>query len=332
MNKYRLKRSLLIITVLMLLVSLVACGKEDKNTSTYSYPVTGSYQESAVAAENYGGFSPRQAMGSYEENGFADVVESSATGTAETALTASTSAEKIIYEANATLESTEFDATVEALEAMIEKQEGWIESSSLSGNSYSNLSRGSASRRSADYTIRFPSEKFAEVMSELPTLGNVPYSHVYTENVTAQYYDTEARRNSYAAQEQRLLELLDKAETVSDVIEIENELTEVRYRIESLETSLRSWDRRVNWSTLYLTVNEVFEYTPEKPRSYFSSLGEALSDGIELLGDFFLGLAEMLPVLLVVIILIILLILGVKRIICRKKKNKKNTDEQKENS
>ena len=158
---------------------------------------------------------------------------------------------------SATVETTEFDATISALEAMIDSYGGWVESSSVNGAKYSSISRGSKTNRSASYTVRVPNGKFNSMMSDLSSLGNIPYSHVYTENVTSQYYDTQARLQTYQAQEKRLMELLDKAETVSDVIEIENELTEVRYRIESLQTSLRGWDRRVSWSTLYLTINEV---------------------------------------------------------------------------
>ena len=150
-------------------------------------------------------------------------------------------------------------------------------------------------------------------MGALSSLGNVPYSHVYTENVTAEYYDTKARLTTYEAQEKRLLELLDQAETVSDVIEIENELTDVRYRIESLQTSLRGWDRRVNWSTLYLAVNEVKEYTPQEKRSYGSRLKDSVEDGIEELGEFFLDFVEALPILILLLVALIIVILIIKK-------------------
>ena len=115
-------------------------------------------------------------------------------------------------------------------------------------------------------------------------------------------------------------ELLDKAETVSDVIEIENELTEVRYRIESMQTSLRNWDRRVSWSTVRLTVNEVSEYTPEVQKGYGERLKEALMEGLDNLSWYFIDFVEALPVLAFFLLLLIILILILKRVICSPKR------------
>lgn len=225
--------------------------------------------------------------------------------------------EKIIYSSDVTLETTDFESTTASVMALIDRSGGWLESSSVSGANYNSLAKGAKMSRSASYTIRVPNEKFDGIMSDLNTLGNVPYSHVYTENVTAQYYDTQARLTTYQAQEKRLLELLDEAQSVSDVIEVENELTEVRYRIESLQTSLRNWDRRVSWSTIYLTVNEVSEYTPEKKISYGKRLVNALRYGMEDLGDTFVDFVEVLPVLIFLVLLLIVLILVVKKAVRR---------------
>ena len=65
-----------------------------------------------------------------------------------------------------------------------------------------------------------------------------------------------------------------------------------------MQTSLRGWDRRVSWSTIYLTINEVKEYTPSKTKSYGEKLADAFAYGIENLGEVFVGFVEMLPVLL----------------------------------
>lgn len=315
------KLTVLLLTVLMLfaLCGCRVCRTENEKSAQAAMPADGmlyDYEESAVAAGKYGGFAPNAVMSTMARTAGpeeAPVPEPSGSdgGTKETS--ADLDPEKIIYSANASLETTEFENTLSALNALIDRLGGWVESSSVSGSDFNTLSRGAKTRRSADYTIRVPNEKFDELMKELPALGNVPYSHVYTENVTAEYYDTETRLKTYEAQEQRLMELLDMAETVSDVIEIENELTEVRYRIESLKTTLRGWDRRVSWSTLYLSVSEVVEYTPQEKQQYGSRLAEALSDGIEELGEFFLDFVEVLPILLLLLAVLVAVILAVKK-------------------
>lgn len=307
-----MKKVLALLMALAMLFALCGCsgnffaGRKDgfarETAADMEYvpsPVmVNSYDAAAVAEESYGGFAVN---GAFAASGVSSK-------NAE-----NIDLEKIIYSADATVETTEFDKTIAALEQLIEKLGGWTESGSVSGTGYDALSRGKQASRNANYTIRVPNEKFEELMGELSSLGNVPYSHIYTENVTAEYYDTKARLTTYEAQEKRLLELLDQAETVSDVIEIENELTEVRYRIESLQTSLRGWDRRVNWSTLYLAVNEVREYTPQEQRSYADKLKASVKDGIEELGEFFLDFVEALPILILLLVALIIVILIIKK-------------------
>ena len=323
-------RILAILICVFLLLNLCACdglssGRKNSEARDYStgtsYSYSYDYDDMAVAEEAYGGFSmsgmyAAAPAASSTTAGSSNGSSGSGDGSSKAADDSSDlSPEKIIYSADATVETTQFESTISALEAMIDGVGGWVESSSVTGANYSSISRGSKTNRSASYTVRVPNNKFDEMMSSLPALGNVPRSHVYTENVTSQYYDTQARLTTYQAQEQRLLELLDKAETVSDVIEIENELTEVRYRIESMQTSLRNWDRRVSWSTIHLTVNEVSEYTPEVQKGYGERLKEALLEGLDNLSWYFIDFMEALPVLAFFLLLLIILILILKRVI-----------------
>ena len=328
------KRLLTAAFCIIMLLSLCACGTTKNRNSDNGYS-TGTtayrensyamydYNEEAVAMEEYGGFAPAPMTASATAGNAKAAAGSSESDAGKEDISSDLNPEKIIYSGDATVETTEFDATISALEAMIDSYGGWIESSSVNGAKYSNISRGSKTNRSASYTVRVPNEKFSSMMGELSSLGNIPYSHVYTENVTSQYYDTKARLETYQAQEKRLMELLDKAETVSDVIEIENELTEVRYRIESLQTSLRGWDRRVSWSTIYLTINEVSEYTPTKTKTYGEKIAEAFEYGIENLGEVFVGFVEALPVLLFLLVLLIAVIAIIRAIFFNPKRREK---------
>jgi hypothetical protein len=98
--------------------------------------------------------------------------------------------------------------------------------------------------------------------------------------------------------------MMELAETVEDVILLEDRLTEVRYSIESLQTSLLNWDRQVSFSSVYLDLNEVQVYSPEPQvqPSYGQRLATALKSGLRDFGDFFkellIWLAAALPTLL----------------------------------
>ena len=270
-----MKKSLSLLLALLMTLSLCACGasKSMAYESSASEAPAAMYMSADTAAEaDYGGFAVAGGANAAGEAG-SDAPE--------------TDPSKIIYSADATVETTDFDGSIAKLLALVEQNKGWIEASSMSGANYRSIARGSSYNRSASYTLRIPSDKFELLMGSLSEIGNVPYSHTYTENVTSQYYDTQARLTAYQTQETRLLEMMEKAETVSDVIAIEEKLTELRYQIESLQSTLKNWDRQVSYSTICLEVMEVSEYTPEPQQSYGQELWQALTGAFRNLGQFF---------------------------------------------
>ena len=307
----KMKRTCALLLALLMCLGLSACGSAKSGDSAMR-------QESAVSP----GYVPApvemnaaapMAMNAaydmdmaYEEGGFGRTASAKAEGGADSGSeTPAEDPEKIIYSGDATVETTEFDKSIAALEAMIEKEGGFIESSSVNGSNYYDSARGYTSRRSASYTLRVPSGKFSDIMSRLSTFGNVPYTYTYTENVTAQYYDVQARLQALQAQETRLVEMMKLAETVEDIITIEDKLTDVRYRIDSLQSSLNNWDRRVAYSTLNITVKEVQVYTPEKLTkiSYGEELWRAFTDALKNAGQFFkdllVSLVSAIPTLVI---------------------------------
>ncbi len=260
-----MKKLITVLLILTLSLSLCACGASSKNTAIVA--------AAPMEAERYDG-----AMMESNSMGFA--MDASVSGTVSEEVPQD-NPEKIIYSADVTVETTDFEGSLAKLDELVKGYNAWVESSSVSGADYYHISRERSYNRSASYTLRVPSESFNTLMTSLSELGNVPYTHTYTENVTAQYYDSQARLNAYTAQEDRLLEMMGKAETVSDIIAIEEKLTELRYRIESIQTSLNNWDRRVDYSYVYLNVQEVKEYTPEAKESFVSKLSRAFTGGFE---------------------------------------------------
>lgn len=320
-----MKKIFVLIFVLILTFSLCACGKEAVRNESMPVPEP-KYAEYAAAEDSAAYEMP--AMMSLSNGAVAG-------GGKESESTApDTDPEKIIYSANATLETTTFEETLKKIDEFIEKYGGWVESSSISGADYYNVSHGNAGCRSANYTLRIPGEAFSEVMSGLSTLGNVPYSYIFTENVTAQYYDTQARLDSYKTQEQSLLKLMEKAESVEDIITIESKLTEVRYSIESLQSTLNNWDRRVSYSTINLSVEEVYEYTPESlvNPSFGQKLGSAVKDGFETAGavisGFVLWFVEALPTLVIFAAVVFVLFLLIRSRVRKRRAKKVQKKEQ----
>ena len=310
-----MKKFVSLLLALLMLLTLCACGESKSAASgapRADYDANGFYlakEEAAMPAE--------EPMPAYDEAyGLSATAVQTAPGGSDAP---SQRPGKIIYSSNVQVETTDFEGTLAKLDKMVADFGGWVESSSVSGSNYADRSRGSVSRRSASFTLRIPSERFQELMSSLSDLGNVPYSHIYSENVTAQYYDVQARLTAYTAQEQRLLEMMELAESVEDVIILEDRLTEVRYRIESLQSSLNNWDRQVSFSSVYLDISEVQEYSPEPQvqPSYGERLSRALKSGWKDFTDFcqdlLLLIAESLPGLILFAAVITAVVLAVRR-------------------
>ena len=309
-----MKKIAALLLALLMTLSLCACGSSQSAKSDTAYYAAAPVPAPAAAYGDYAAADydmeyPMEASYAYEEGSGLAAANTASKREDTGADTPTENPEKIIYSADATVETTEFDQTLEALQALLEANGGFVESSSVNGANYYDTSRGRVSRRSANYTLRIPSDKFSGLMNSLSTLGNVPYTHTYTENVTAQYYDVQARMNAHPAQETRLLEMMELAETVEDIITIEDKLTDVRYRIDSLQSSLTNWDRRVSYSTLSLTVQEVQVYTPETvvKISYGQRLWNAFTNSLRAAGQFFqdllVFLVSALPTLAILAVL-----------------------------
>ncbi len=242
--------------------------------------------------------------------------------------------DKIIYTGDAEVETLEFDKTLEALSKLIADCGGFVQSSNITGNDFNTSYYGGKSYRGAEYSIRIPADKFKSVTESLTQLGNVPYSSTNAENITMQYRDTEARLTARQAEEKRLLELLSKADTVEEILQIEGRLSDVRYEIESLTSQIKNWDSLISYSTLNLTIREVTLYSDNAPAtlSYGEQLKDSFVRSLKAVGrffkEFFKFFVAALPVLVVLAVVAVVVIVIVKSV--KKKKALKESDKKDE--
>ena len=223
--------------------------------------------------------------------------------------------EKMIYTAYATLETLEFQKTTAAVQELLGRFGAYIESSSVSGNSY-NSSRSS---RSASYTIRVPVQNYTDMSVALAELGNVTSYSSNAENITSRFVDTEARLRTYRTEYDRLIEMLEAADDVESMIYIESRLSEVEYQIESLTSTLRDWQGRVDYSTIVLNVVEVkvLSEPVAEPETFGERVSAAFTESIEWLGealvDIAIAIIAILPWLVIPAVIVVVIILLVKR-------------------
>lgn len=244
-------------------------------------------------------------------------------------------AEKIIYSAYYTIETKEFDSSIEALNAFISKYGGFVENSNVRGYTYyDSYGNSSIRNRTANYIVRIPSASLNDFLNESGSLGSVTSKRQEAQNVTSQYADISARLETYEVQEKRLLELLAKASNMGDLLTIEDKLSEVRYNIESLQRSLNNIDAKVDYSTVTLNINEVSTYTPTEKMSFWERLGNSFIGGIEDfvddIGDFVIWFAGAIPALILIAAIVVVAVILLKRARAKKKAKKvvDNTEKQ----
>jgi len=232
--------------------------------------------------------------------------------------------EKIIYTVWAEIETRNYDDAIAKINALITANGAFIENSNERGINYG---WSGQSYRHAYFLIRVPVSQLNAMESQLGTLGNVVSQSRNATNVTSQFIDTEARRNSLLVQEERILDMLSKVEDLSDLILLEQHLSHIRYQIESLTSTLNNWQRQVDYSTLTININEVEEFTEFVPihRTYWEQMGDGIMATLRGVGNFFTGIFMWLvvsaPVLLILIVIALIALIIIRAQIRKYKKN-----------
>jgi len=234
---------------------------------------------------------------------------------------------KLIRSVYMEAETLEFDTFLQDLASRVNGIGGYIERSSVSGNGY-NYDR----YRYANMTLRIPSEKLDSFITGISEFCNIVYKDESVEDITLRYVDVESRKKALEVEQERLLSLLEKAETVEDIIVIETRLSEVRYELESYGSQLRTYDNKVDYSTVNIDIREVERVTPVAEESVWdrirNGVGESIYDILRDAKNLVIGFIIDLPYIIVWAIILFLLYKLVK--IIYHKVRKRNISEMKE--
>ena len=208
-------------------------------------------------------------------------------------------AQKIIYNASLSMESTDFDAARETLMAAVEANEAWMEPASVYGTEKDH-------DRSADYTVRVPVDNYRAFLAAAGEAGSVRNVSENAENITSSYIDVQARLTALEAQRTRLNELADQAETTADLLEIESQLSDVQYQLENYTGQLRNMDQQVSYSTVDIYLQEVVTLTPTGV-TFTERIADAFGGG----WDAFVGFVQGLVIALVYLWPVVLIAIAV---------------------
>lgn len=313
------KKSLSIVVLTMLLAfCLTSCGK------SASMATDSSYME--AIAEEKGSWDmayPEEAVdygmsGSTMESAEAEA-GSGVAGTGEEVSTGDYS-QKLIRTYNFSYETLTFEDSVAFVNAKVAEYGGYIENSETYGSS----------RRSAYFTIRIPEKKANAFLNEAGQIGEMIYKSESTEDITLEYYDISARLETLHTQHDRLIELLAGAATLEDIVQLEKELSDVEYEINSYQSRLRVYDNLVNYVTMYIDISEVTQLQVVEEDGFFTEIKKGFlrnaEDVIEGLLDLLIVIITAIPYL-VVLAIVALIVIPILRRIIKKRKMKKEKNE-----
>ncbi len=148
---------------------------------------------------------------------------------------------QIMSTASVSIEVKDVGGALEELRAMVESLGGFIGQLSRSDR---------AEQQQATATVRLPQEQFSTTLSRLESLGKIQDRASKIEDVTERFIDLEARLKTLERQEQSILALLEKTQSVSEVLAIERELALTRGEIERVQGQLNSLKRQVEMATI----------------------------------------------------------------------------------
>jgi len=237
---------------------------------------------------------------------------------------------KLIRNVSLDVETKEYDKLLVNLENEINAMGGYMESfNSYNGGYYDK------SGRNADIVARIPAAKLDDFVNKVGEEANITNRSESVEDVTLRYVDMDAHKKMLQEEQERLLELLETAGSLEDIIVIESRLSEVRYQIESMESQLRTMDNQVDYSTVRIGINEVKELTPVVEKSTWDRISEGFTKSLKDIGngfvEFFIGFIIYLPyiILMLAFALIILLVtLFIIKICSKPSKKAVNTQKQ----
>ena len=248
----RKARTMAAIAILAAALCLSGCGGSNNMSSSGSYyePAMNSEAkeagyaaaESAAGAYEYDSAEMEEAMESSEDAAFTQD-----SGADNSALRPQ-DGQKIVYTASLSMQSLEYDQSAASIRRKIREAGGFSEAESEYDKDYNwyRYNSSSSSTRSLSITARIPSDKFEAFLNSLSGDGKIMSKSVNAQNISQVYANKETYKKALEKEQERLLAMMDKAETIEDMITVETRLSEVERQLNSYKTDLSQMDKDVD--------------------------------------------------------------------------------------
>ncbi len=317
-----MKKIITLTLCILLSISLMACSAQTYDTSSsegaYAYDVAP--QEAPAAAESYS--YDYDYDYEYEETGeMSEEAISGGIGDLPNNDIIDTN-RKLIYSSNFTMQTQNYDEDYATIKNTLSSLGGYVENEST----WSDIGEYSTLRHS-DLSLRIPTENYNEFLDTISGVGTIVDKQLYTDDVSDQYFDTESRIEILEARQERLMEYLETAVKIEDIIELEAELSEVLYELDVLKGQNKGIDQMVDYAQVSISISEVLTPTTSQNNNV-PPLNERASNAyqvsVENVKQFFenfaVVMAALAPVLIILLIIVVIILIAVKLILKAVKK------------
>ncbi len=309
------------ILFVILVAVLSACvskgGSSVSNTNTTVYAPTRnetiSVQKTAVTEK----ISPQSQPGGGGGGRLQQVSQQVTLNQVENSQTPPTTIErKIVRNGDLQLESDSPEQSQQKISAIAESKGGFVvESQQSSSDSRTTI------RDVVTMTVRVPSAKFTEALDEIrKTASRVVVETVKSDDVTEEFIDIEAQLKAKKALEAQFLEIMKRANSVEDALNVQSELAEVRGEIEKVEGRKRFLENQSSFSTIKIRLQTPATFT-DNSTGFFDRFKEAFGNGFDAALSFILGLVSFVIAILPFLIFIALPIYLIVRYFLKKRHN-----------
>lgn len=321
-----LKKILSLILSLFIILMLFSCSVNDSNNIFKNYDLD---SEEALRYETTQAYAVNNAMSRSMKFAAVDSVAPAAVFESASGNVSANnnSTRKVIKNYNISAETNNFETAYNELNKKIEELKGMVDNSSI----YNNYYRENKSAKHLDMTVRIEADKAAKFVDYLSTILNVTSRSENIEDVTDDYNDINIRIATLETEISRLQELIKKAEKVTEIVEIEQKISSSTSELQKLKNRINNYDKRINYSTIYINIDEVVVLTEVKDNipsndKIKQAFDKNLSDTKKFIINIGIYIFTHIPAIFMVlcIILLICIFFMVKNKIREIKQNKKN--------
>ena len=202
--------------------------------------------------------------------------------------------QKIIRTSAIDLEVSDVTTSLDSLKAIASAHGGYVGSMSVNTRS--------GDRLYAVLIMRVPASSFDPAIEEIKTLGTLKSQSLQADDVTEEYVDLQAQRTALANQLVQYQRIMEKADNVSEILEVQEQIERVQVEIDRIDGRLKYLDSRVDYSTITVSLSEPEPVGTGDGFSITSVINEGIAGFLAVTAGLVIIIISLIPLIILALI------------------------------